>query len=370
MTSALHNGAKGRPTIHRLLKSIPSRRLHSRPMLTASRWYGSVITPPQFSLADTSIRKEHAAPSTQNIELIQALEVAHAEIQGLQQSLSTKNIENIQLQTENEDLSAALDAANSKVNEHRHLSTETLAHCTSLEEELGTVRRAHDDERRDWERREREHQEAVLRLKASKQDAEKDRDMFREYYGKASSHVSEMTAKSSALEEELGVAKSQLSEGLSLLKGMYEERVKQTQIEVEKWKGLCKVITEKDERTNDEVRRRAAEAPELREEVERLRLEVAELRAAKPAPVSLSHHEPIPQPEVDAFYICQYVDVPNACICNEAFESFKVSNIPRIRLPRLLTHYSRMSRIMHCMNITRIFCICCKTRYAILHHIT
>lgn len=316
-------------------------------------------------MADTCIHKERPALSSQNTELVQALEEAHTQIQTLQQTLSTKNIENIQLQTENEDLSAAFDAANGKADEYCRLYTEASTRCTLLEEELDAVRRSCDNERREWQQRAKEHQEVISRLQASKQDAEKDRDMFREYYEKASSHVSEMKAKDSTLEEELSVAKSQLSDGLSLLKGMYEERIKHTQAEAERWKSLCKILTEKDERTSDEVRRRAAEAPELRTEVERLKLEVAELQAARPASVPLSHHEPTPPPEADTFYICQYVDVPNACICNEPFESAQVSNPLPLRLLPPLTHYSRRSRIMHCMNITQSFCICCKTCYAI-----
>ena len=293
---------------------------------------------------------------------MQALEKAHARIQSLEQSLSTKNIENIQLQTENEDLAAALEAANDKVTEYSDLYTEASSRCALIEDELLSVRHAHDDERLDWERRVQEHQDLVSRLQASKQDAEKDRDMFREYYGKASAHVSEMKAKDSALEEELTVAKSQLSEGLSLLKGMYEERIKRTQVEVEKWKSLCKLLTEKDERTNDEVRRRAAEAPELQEEVERLRLELAELRAAKPAPVPSAPQKPISESDEDVVYVCQYVDVPNAYICNATFESPEVGftlPVPINLLPLLIRHF-RKSRITLCMNITRSCCICCK----------
>ena len=291
---------------------------------------------------------------------MQALEEAHARCQSLEQSLSTKNIENIQLQTENEDLAAALEAANNRNNEYSHLHTEASSRCTLVEAELISARSAHDNERQDWERRLQEHQDLVSRLQATKQDVEKDRDMFREYYGKASAHVSEMRAKEGALEEELSVAKSQLSEGLALLRGMYEERVKRTQAEVEKWKSLCKILTEKDELTTDDVRRRAAEAPELREEVERLRLEVAELRAAKPVPALSLPQELTPESGEDVVYICQYVDVPNACVCNATFNSPEVSVALPIRLLPLLTHYSRKSKGMHYTNIIRSSCISCR----------
>ncbi|KZT75049.1 hypothetical protein DAEQUDRAFT_720259 [Daedalea quercina L-15889] len=263
---------------------------------------------------------EHPVPSSQHRELAQALEEAHARIQELEQALSTKNVENIQLQTENEDLAAALDAASSKLDEHSRLSTEASARCALLEQEVDAAKQARSSERQEWEKKAKEQDETVSRLRASKEESDLDRDLFREYYGKASSHAMEMKAKKEELEVELSVAQSQLSEGLSLIKGMYEERIKRIQEEADKWKSLCEVLAEKDERTNDDIRRRAAEEPELREEVRRLQMEVAELRAAKLTCVPLAP-EPTPGLDSGVFYVCQFVDVPKSCMCNATFES-------------------------------------------------
>lgn len=109
-----------------------------------------------------------------------------------------------------------------------------------------------------------------VELQRRKVDAERDRDLFRDLYGKASAHAGEVSKENNELQERLVIAEGQVRDGLSMLKGTYEERVRLLEAEVAKWKAQCELLVSRDQRTDDEVRRRAALEPELREENERL----------------------------------------------------------------------------------------------------
>lgn len=111
-------------------------------------------------------------------------------------------------------------------------------------------------------------------LQRRKMDAEKDRDLFRELYSKASAHASEVSKENNDLLERAILAEGQVRDGLNMVKGMYEEQIRRLEEEVQRWKGLCEVLTARDARMNDEIRRRAALEPELTEENSRLREEV------------------------------------------------------------------------------------------------
>ncbi|OSX67279.1 hypothetical protein POSPLADRAFT_1176054 [Postia placenta MAD-698-R-SB12] len=150
----------------------------------------------------------------------------------------------------------------------------------SLEEKFTAFRLEHERGKVEMEQAMEAQQEALRRLQSQKEDTEKEREIFREYYGKASAHASEVATEKNELERQLKLTMSQLKEGLPMLKGMYEERIRRIEAELEKWKTLCKVLTDKDERTNDDVRRRAALALTLQEENTRLKEEWQEIRHA------------------------------------------------------------------------------------------
>ncbi|OBZ74821.1 hypothetical protein A0H81_05521 [Grifola frondosa] len=89
-------------------------------------------------------------------------------------------------------------------------------------------------------------------LQRRKADAEKDRELFRELYGKASAYASDVTKENNE------TPRASNSCG-------------KPRQEVEKWKSLCNMLTTRDQRTDDEVRRKAALELELREENARLK---------------------------------------------------------------------------------------------------
>ncbi|KAL4254658.1 hypothetical protein ABKN59_004413 [Abortiporus biennis] len=131
----------------------------------------------------------------------------------------------------------------------------------------------------EWETRVQQLQSSNEELQHRKTDAEKDRDLFRELYGKASSHATDVTKENNELLERATLAESQLKEGMALLKGTYEARVKQLEVEVLKWKGRYEILVERDKRMNgDSVREKAALAEELKHENEKLKGDLEALR--------------------------------------------------------------------------------------------
>jgi len=108
-------------------------------------------------------------------------------------------------------------------------------------------------------------------LQRRRVDAEKDKELFRELYGKASAHVSEVSKENSELLERVATLETQVTDGLTMIRHTYEEHVRKLQEEVTKWKGLHDILSARDEKTNgEELRRRAAMERELRDQNQRL----------------------------------------------------------------------------------------------------
>ncbi|KAF9223102.1 hypothetical protein BS17DRAFT_153756 [Gyrodon lividus] len=105
---------------------------------------------------------------------------------------------------------------------------------------------------------------------AAKVVAEKDRDFFREQYTQASGFVGSVSAENVELEKKAKIAEGQAQEGVAMIKALFENRVKALRDDIRRWKSLAELLQEKDNRTNDEVRLRAAQAPELEERCRRL----------------------------------------------------------------------------------------------------
>ena len=108
-------------------------------------------------------------------------------------------------------------------------------------------------------------------LQRRRAEAEKDRDLFRDLYSKASAHASEVTKENNELAERAALAEAQARDGVSMIKATFEARIRSLEQEAERWKGQVHVLTERDGRMDDEFRRRAALEPELRAENARLR---------------------------------------------------------------------------------------------------
>ncbi|KIP02351.1 hypothetical protein PHLGIDRAFT_130780 [Phlebiopsis gigantea 11061_1 CR5-6] len=116
-------------------------------------------------------------------------------------------------------------------------------------------------------------------LQRRKVDAEKDRELFRDLYNKASAHASEVTKENNELIERAALAEGQVKEGIVMIRETYEVRVRKQAEEIKRLEGLNSILTARDTQTKgDDIRRRAAEEEGLRDDNQRLRAELAQLR--------------------------------------------------------------------------------------------
>lgn len=122
-------------------------------------------------------------------------------------------------------------------------------------------------------------QSELSTLQASHAAAQRDADFFREQYRSASTFVSAVRTENDELVERTKIAESQASTGVKMVRATYESRVKKLEDELRRFKALVELLKEKDRRTNDEVRWRAAMEPELRKENQRLRAALEEREA-------------------------------------------------------------------------------------------
>ncbi|THV00253.1 hypothetical protein K435DRAFT_751283 [Dendrothele bispora CBS 962.96] len=111
-------------------------------------------------------------------------------------------------------------------------------------------------------------------IEKDKAYVENDKEIFREQYAKASAFVSSVRDENVQLEQRAKIAETQAKEGVALIKATFERREKDLEAEVARWQTLAGFAIEKDMRTNDDVRRRAAEEPELRRKNEELKAEL------------------------------------------------------------------------------------------------
>ncbi|PCH33937.1 hypothetical protein WOLCODRAFT_160469 [Wolfiporia cocos MD-104 SS10] len=322
---------------------------------------------PTVSMRQADINSQildHTLSQTEVNDLKFALEEKSARILELEHKLAALQAQASKAQVDHAEVSAAKEALASKHEEQARSVSEVTASNVRLAGELDALRLEHAREKDELEKTLQEASNNVAALERRVRDAEDDRDFVRDLYDKASSYASEMKAQKLETEEQLRVAKGQVSDGLPMLKSMYEERIKRLQGELEKSKRLYKILTDKDERTNDEIRRRAALEPQLREENKRLR---QELQAANKlltasgrsiSPDSDDDAEPLKQtgtrdnrnpfvPELSPLvrspdpdesrdvYVCQYVS--NAIMCNTTFPT-----PGEVRTHALHSHYSHL----------------------------
>lgn len=123
---------------------------------------------------------------------------------------------------------------------------------------------AHLAQKGEWEIA---HKKLISELEAEtrqKADAEKDRDFFREQYAQASGFVGQVRDENKDLEKKAAIAEEQAKTGVAGIKMMFEARVKMLEDDLKAWRQTAQFMIEKDKRTNDDIRRRAAEEPELR----------------------------------------------------------------------------------------------------------
>ncbi|KAG6332667.1 hypothetical protein ID866_6421 [Astraeus odoratus] len=147
-------------------------------------------------------------------------------------------------------------------------SSETIESASSEEEKtalknLEAECKVLTEERDALSRKVSELNSSLESIASAKILVEKDRDFFHEQYAQASSFVGSVRAENSELEERVKIAEGQAQEGVAMIKALFETKVKAFQDDIYRWKTLAEMLQEKDTRTNDDVRERAAQATEL-----------------------------------------------------------------------------------------------------------
>ncbi|EMD41928.1 hypothetical protein CERSUDRAFT_110486, partial [Gelatoporia subvermispora B] len=252
---------------------------------TSDEIHNILATEESHDVMGQSAKGLPSTSSTQRADIDSQSQQYNSHIQALTDALNEKAQEILQKAEETDELrrrNAALTEDISTTTLLHETRNKALADATTrnsqLEAELAELRQALAREKTQAEVAQQEQRKAIEDVERRKADAESDRDLFRDLYGKASAHASEIGARNAQLEREMSVASTQITDGLTMVKKMYETRVQRLQGELERWKGLCKVLQDKDERTNDEIRRQAADEPKLREENAALRDAVADLQ--------------------------------------------------------------------------------------------
>lgn len=100
--------------------------------------------------------------------------------------------------------------------------------------------------------------------------AEERATLFETHYHQATAFVTSVREENAALEKRAQIAEGQAQTGVASAKVFFEKRTKDLEADLVLWKNTTRFVLEKDSRTNDEVRRRAAEAPELEARCDRL----------------------------------------------------------------------------------------------------
>jgi DNA repair exonuclease SbcCD ATPase subunit len=129
-----------------------------------------------------------------------------------------------------------------------------------------------------WETERASLADQIAALEKSKVQAEQDREFIREQYANASAYVTTVRDENKELEQRVQIAEAQSTKGVELIKATFESRVTKLQDEAQAWRKMAEFMIEKDTRTNDDVRRRAAEEGELRVLCTRQKTDLTEKR--------------------------------------------------------------------------------------------
>jgi hypothetical protein len=140
-----------------------------------------------------------------------------------------------------------------------------------LELELTEARQALVQEKTVWETERNSMVTSIEELKRGQQSAQADRDFFRDQYGQASAFVSSVRKENVELEAQAKRAEEQAKTGVEMIKATFVQRVQWLEEDAQTWRRTAQHLMEMDKRTKgEELRRRAAEAPELRKKCDDL----------------------------------------------------------------------------------------------------
>ena len=170
-------------------------------------------------------------------------------------------------QRKNKDLLQQLSALQLRLTEFTTSATPSTTKV--LEQELAEARAQLALQNNDWRMERAALVRNIEEATRDKVSAERDRELFREHYMKASAFVSSIRDENADLEKQMKIATDQAKSGVSLIKSTFKLRIQSLERDVHAWRRMTEFLVEKDKRTNDDIRRRAAEEPELRARCDR-----------------------------------------------------------------------------------------------------
>ncbi|KAI0300560.1 hypothetical protein B0F90DRAFT_1723960 [Multifurca ochricompacta] len=136
-----------------------------------------------------------------------------------------------------------------------------------------------DSERALWAEERKETQRVAEALRADKVRALADVDLFREQYQRASEFASKVRSENEELSARAALAESQSVNGIAMIRATFEVRVAKLEDESRRYKALSEMLIERARRTDDDVRYRAAMAPEFEREYQQLHRQFRETEA-------------------------------------------------------------------------------------------
>ncbi|EIM79736.1 uncharacterized protein STEHIDRAFT_126408 [Stereum hirsutum FP-91666 SS1] len=120
-----------------------------------------------------------------------------------------------------------------------------------------------EKERTDWAVEREKLKQRVSMLETSKSSLLSDSDFLREEYHKASGAAASLRSENMDLEARAILAESQVTNGLALVRGTFEVRVKKLEEELGRANALNGILIEKERRTTDEIRWKASTFDEI-----------------------------------------------------------------------------------------------------------
>jgi hypothetical protein len=259
-------------------------------------------------------------------------------VQGL---LDKSEAKGKQLQGEIDEVRGTLSA---KVEEHNLARTEWGHERTALEAKITSSELPFQQPPAGWELEKKELEDKLAELTMGRDQLEKDKryaesevETWKEQYRKEFIHsqelrqdAKEVKAECSRVRGENAILASQTNEAVRLVTAKYEAVFEKSRKELAKAESLYKVLQAKDEQTGDDLRRRAASATVLQDEVHRLHGELASELAEKAARAAeLKHGKPSFLDESFSTklstlgkYACQILE--NGARCDQRFGSPQV----------------------------------------------
>nr|VWO94273.1 N/A [Ganoderma boninense] len=237
------------------------------------------ITQLENQLVELQLQLTQLTADNENIRnLNESLEERNEQVSQLEGALVELQVEVEAIEAEKEKLEMAKHQHSTEREHDAHDQEQLTAlqqRLSALEDELARAQQQHEETIASLTQRlEITSQEHEGRVKG----IEDDRDLFRKLYDDASTHAQRLARENAELEEGRQRAEGRAQAGVAMVKATFTAQVAALKAEVERLTALVKVLNDKDARTDDDVRARAAREPELQEENAVLRRDNMELR--------------------------------------------------------------------------------------------